>query len=180
MPNEELITPHSPSLPPPEAVAIVTEKDTLVSDAEALKILKGQGLTKLTAHALANLAKVGIHAKGVGVMDIQLGGAIVSQQWLLEAINVLGTKMIKKQISIKSAVSVAKALGFTARAHTELMNFISHTQGVKTHDKNPEDSKPKVPSFPPGVNIQINNPPGTQPASVIVSEKPVAETAPKV
>jgi len=175
--SNALMRPKTPTLPPPEAVVKQDEQAVAVSDDEALDILKERGLIKVSARGLHNLAKLGIKAKGIGVMNIQIGSAVVSQEWLLAAQQVLGQKIQKKQLSIKSAVALARSLGFVGGKLTELMSFIAHTQGIKREGSSSDDSKPKTPSFAPGVNIQINNPPGIQPAEVIVSEeKPVDES----
>ena len=68
--------------------------DPAVTDIQALEAFKRAGLVMVGVDTVKDLAAIGIYVKGVGVLKIQRGRAMITQQKLDEAIRVMSEHMV--------------------------------------------------------------------------------------
>ena len=161
-------------LPPP--VEIKTKEYAVMTDEESKANLGRLGLTVIGDSKLRDFEQLGIHFKGVGVMKVQGGLAISAQLILHKAMTVLAEKLMAKKVSVKNAIALSKALGYSLSKLTESQKLTFETEGAGSGTR-PASDTPRVPSFPPGANIQINIGEGKK--AEVVEQKPVAiETPP--
>ena len=134
-------------LPPP--VEIKTKEYAVMTDEESKANLGRLGLTVIGDSKLRDFEQLGIHFKGVGVMKVQGGLAISAQLILHKAMTVLAEKLMAKKVSVKNAIALSKALGYSLSKLTESQKLTFETEGAGSGTR-PSSDTPRVPSFPPG------------------------------
>jgi len=84
--TKELTLPDSPL---EVDVPLEATPERVVTDEESIKSFKSLGLAFVSETAVRDLAAIGINAKGVGVLKIQRGGVLVTQQFGRHAMKML-------------------------------------------------------------------------------------------
>lgn len=157
-------------------VPIEAIPEPTVTDAEAIEALRRCGLANIGANAIRDLAAIGIHAKGVGVLRQQRGRAMVSQHKLDQAVNILLTEMnavagdAKVKNRVDKLVRLGNGIGFVTGKITESQRLAIEIESMTVGSGAPVGDKPEMQQgFAPKAKIQ----PGTtiHAQNVFVAEK---------
>lgn len=164
-------------------VAIEALPEPTVTDDQALEAFKRSGLTLVTAETVRDLAAVGVYAKGVGVLRIQRGRAMFTQQRLEEAMRLLSSHMhtvhadpkLKTSAKTNNLVRSAGALSSLARQTTESQRLATDIESLTTQSGAPvADTPNNVPSFAPKQKVGPSTSPEIHnhgPVQIVVGEK---------
>lgn len=134
----------------------VSIPDQVITDESAAEAMRSQGLIMLQKNTITDLASIGINLQGVGVMRVQRGRALVSQQRLDEASRVVYNEIIElsKDKSAKGRLAkicqLSQSLGYLASKLTESQELMLSIDGEKTGYHAMPSDEPTTKAFTPG------------------------------
>lgn len=173
-----------PKKPPVDVdVPLEAMTEPTITDEEAIKTFERLGLVEVSARNVRDLAHIGTYLKGVGVLKIQRGRAMMTQQLVYENMRVASEHMaaIKNDPKIKpgaktnSLVRCMGALAGLIRAANDSQRVSIEIESSTVATGAPvADGPPTVNSFAAKAKIQ---PVGTTihnhgPTQVLVQPKP--------
>ncbi|HEU4344379.1 MAG TPA: hypothetical protein VFU31_22695 [Candidatus Binatia bacterium] len=146
-------------------VAMEAMPDPTVTDDQALEAFQRAGLAKVEANTVRDLAAIGIYVKGVGVLKIQRGKAMVTQQLLFEAMRIAADHMaaiqndeklkLKPKSKTNDLVRSMGGLAGLARASNESQRLAMELESLTVGAGSPVSDGPQpVSSFAPKAKIQ--------------------------
>lgn len=132
-----------------------------VTDDEALQAMKRQGFITMDRQHMHDLRTIGLHAHGGGVLRIQGGRALVSQQRIERVMQILheeiailhqdqdpNTNHTNRQSRM---VAMAQVMGYLASRLTESQEFMIGLEGGKRRtEAQIFEDVPKTKTFAPG------------------------------
>lgn len=119
--------------------------DKVVTDEEAEEIMKANGLAVVQKNNITKLAQLGIYLHGVGVMRMQRGRALMSQERLDQASAILFRKMNEvandpeAKGQVQKLTALAQSLGYLATKITQSQEVMMLMEG---------QGKPAIPPMP--------------------------------
>jgi hypothetical protein len=128
----------------------------LPSAAVVKSSLKALGMTHLTPTSILAMKTLGLHIKGVGVLDISQGGLMVTQAWMDEMLASIAKKASKTK-NAKSLAMLGRTAALIAGKKTEAGKVMLDAGGFRRgtgEDDIPAAPKNKGPT--PGMVVQIN------------------------
>lgn len=147
-----------PADPPQVPTIVVHERP--VTDQDALLALQRLGFVELRRNDVNDLATVGTHLHGAGVVRVQQGRIMVSQQQLADTMRTLYDAIIKIGKADKPKTGdltrLAAVLGTLSSRQNESIKLMVNLEGGQTETLPPESVEGLVPSFGKGAKIMPN------------------------
>lgn len=108
-------------------------EDPMISDDELVKVLTRQGFSEVGLSRIQDIRACGVALKGLGVLKMQRGRALVSQQRMDNAMRYLADLLEEvmagnKSTKISQAIRLAQALGYMGSKLTEAQAFLAEME----------------------------------------------------
>lgn len=145
--------------PPPVEVDI---KDEIVTEEMAIEDLKAAGMVVVPKEHLKRIARVGVYLKGVGVLKMQRGQALITQQRLDESLRSIANELRKlsnskrKANRIKDMCMLAHEIGFLSDKLTSSQQMLVEIEHVQAPAGLP-DEEPINRPFALGAKVKSGN-----------------------
>ena len=141
----------------PRVEADASLPEIVPADEEAISAMLRIGYVKMVQQDLRHLATLGSYIQGMGVLGVSRGMAMVSQQALSMAIQVLNTEIVrlgekpkKTRGDLSSLAQLSQALG---RLSAQLAVSQHLLVGDEMHSLGELEEMPLVKSFAPGAQV---------------------------
>lgn len=137
--------------------------EPMIAEAELKEILKRQGFAEVGLARMNDTGRMGVALKGLGVLKMQRGRALINQQRMDDAMRQMCELLTEilasnKKTRIASANKTAQTISYMSRALTDAQKFMAdHEQG--SSERRPSNAVviPEMPTnkgFLPGQNVQ--------------------------
>lgn len=171
------------SEPPVEVPVEIQEK--IVSAEEAKQAMVRLGLNDVAVDVVHDLETVGIYVKARGVLKVQRGRVLVTQQRIEDILREITdtVKQGKKDekgdrvpLDVDELAKLVHAAGYIFSKQTESQKFAVEMERVRaTTDSMADDEEPSTKSFKPGSKVQPKKIPGT---AIVAQTVHIHQTAP--
>lgn len=156
--------------------------DPVVSDEAALAAFERAGMMMATKETVRDLASVGIHVKGIGVLKIQRGRVMMTQQRIDETMRMMIGQMDsvlkdeKKKSKTPELVKLANSVRSLADSITKSQRLAVEIESITVGSGAPVSDTPQATtaSFQPKSKVQASGHQSTtiHAQNVFVAEKP--------
>jgi hypothetical protein len=167
MSNRSLQKRDKPQVP---NVSVDAGEEVKISDEEALECFERQlGCIKVGPQGISDLEKIGIYVRGVGVLKLQRGNAMINQQFVKRVLTEM-VKMVEvgkkdrkgktQPLTVNDICALGRALGYLSSKLTESQKFAVELERVRqVTDGMTDEDEPPLHRFVPGKTV---TPTGTQ------------------